>query len=120
MTTSKFPQLKGKCCKLNQRKFKSRYGYLTYVCLSLFPPKFLNHDIHFSFSHWAFINKRLKERKSANPKSRSAKDDASVGNRRSGDKLYEILKKSFESEKRNVTDINEEEYFTEDDDCVEN
>ena len=78
--------------------------------------------IYLSFSHCAFINKRLKERKRPKSKNISSKDNVVADNLRTGDKLHEILKKSFESEKRNDADNDEdeevEEYFSEDDECI--
>ena len=74
--------------------------------------------LYFSFSHWAFINKRLKERQRPNPKS-SSKDDNAFNNLRTGEKLHEILKKSLESSNKtdHVVDIDTdiEEYFSDED-----
>ena len=63
----------------------------------------------------------MKERKRPKSKNISSKDDVAAENLRTGDKLHEILKKSFESEKRNDADFDEEveEYFSEDDKCKE-
>ena len=71
-----------------------------------------------SFSYWAFVNKRLKDRSKAKVRSRSLLEDNVPENLKTGDKLHEVLKKSFESVANKKNDDGEEveEYFTEDDD----
>ena len=71
-----------------------------------------------SFSHWAFVNKRLKDRSKAKVRSKSLLEENVPKNLKTGDKLHEVLKKSFEyiANLKNDDGEDVEEYFTEDDD----